>query len=433
MSKTLKITIIVLITVLIISMVGFLFFYKNSVGNNGIDIIKNTLPFGENTSTTTNTIETQPVNNSSDTVGWIGEKTKPRLFEIHKGAIAGSYAFERNTDSNSSIFIRYISRGIGNIFETNMESLKESRVSNTTRLKIYQAIWGNAGKNVIIRYLDDQGGDTVRSFVITIPKTSTSTSTLDEFQIQQTQKTKGLFLPENIKEIARSEKDDQKIFYLFNNKDSSVGIIYNLENEKSTQIFQSPFTEWLPQWPTKNIITLTTKPSSDVPGFMYFLNIKTEGLVKILGDIKGLTTLTSPDGEKILYSESNKGWVSLKLYNIKNHSTKILPFSTLPEKCVWSNTNKYVLYCAVPKNPQIGDYPDQWYQGLTSFSDDIWMINIKTSATERILSPIDTARVKFDVIKPQINKDDHYIFFTNKKDMSLWGINLKKDTSTNLD
>ena len=430
MNKSLKIIIISIGIVLILGAVGLLFIYKNKDGDSGIDIIKNTLPFGSNpnNSSATNTDNT----NTGDTEtssGWIGDISKPKLFQIHKEAVAGSYSFKDEDDTVA----RYMERGVGHIFETNMSTLNEERISNTTRLKIYEALWGNSGKNVVIRYLDDTDEETIRSFAITL-KDTTNSSTLFEEEIPtetQSQETEGVFLPENITSMALSEEDDKKIFYLFKIDDSSVGTIYNLESGKMAQIFQSQFTEWLPQWPNKDIITLTTKPSEKVPGFMYFLNTKTEELVKILSDIKGLTTLTSPNVENILYSESANGWVSLNIYNTKKHSSSTLPLATLPEKCVWSKSDKNIIYCAVPKNPQRGSYPDQWYQGLISFSDDIWSINTETYATERILSLSDAAREEFDVIKPQISDNGEFIFFTNKKDLSLWGIKLStKDTNT---
>lgn len=429
MKKSLKIIIISIGVILILGAVGLLFLYKNKNGDNGIDIIKNTLPFGNNpnnsTSINTNNLNTDDTETNG---GWIGDVAKPKLFQLHKEAVAGSYSFKNGNDT----IARYMERGVGHIFETNMSTLNEERISNTTRLKIYEAIWGNSGKNVVIRYLDDKDEETIRSFAITLKDVSDTTFLDEEIPTDtQSQETEGVFLPENITSITLSEENDKKIFYIFKTDDSSVGTIYNLENGKMAQIFQSQFNEWLTQWPTENIITLTTKPSEKVPGFMYFLNTKTEELVKILSDIKGLTTLTSPNGENILYSESDNGWVSLNIYDTKKRSSITLPLATLPEKCVWSKSDKNIIYCAVPKNPQKGSYPDQWYQGLISFSDDIWSINTETYATERILSLSDTAREEFDVIKPQISDNDEFIFFTNKKDLSLWGVKLPaKNTDT---
>jgi len=441
MNKTLKIITISLVVILIFGLIGFLFFYQNKAGDSGVDIIKNTLPFG---GTPSESIEVTPVETAGDgdeaIGGWIGGISEPTLFQLHEEAIAGSYLFKKeigsNKDTDKKTIARYIERGVGHIFETNMNNLKEERISNITRLKIYEAIWGNSGKNVIIRYLDDKNEETIRSFVITLGNTEEKQPLEfeEEIPIEITeQETEGIFLPENISGIALSEENDKKIFYIFELNNSTVGTIYNLENSKMAQIFQSPFTEWLPQWPNKDTITLTTKPSEKVPGFMYFLDVKTERFIKILSEINGLTTLTNLDGNKILYSESKNSWISLNIYDTEEYSSKELPLSTLPEKCIWSKVDKNIIYCAVPNNPTRGSYPDQWYQGLISFSDDIWAINIETYATERILSLTDTAREEFDVVKLQIDNEDEFITFTNKKDLSLWSIKLPKKEALPVD
>ncbi len=436
MSKTLKITTISILVILIFGLIGFLFFYQNKEGDSGVDIIKNALPFGGTPYEPTEVTPTESIVDEGEILsGWVGSISKPKLFQLHKEAIAGSYLFKKdisNEDGDKKTIARYIERGVGHIFETEMNNLKEERISNITRLKIYEAVWGNSGKNVIIRYLDDKDEETIRSFVITLG--DTEITPLLEFEEEipieiVEQETEGIFLPENISGIALSEENDKKIFYIFELNNSTVGTIYNLENSKMAQIFQSPFTEWLPQWPSKDTITLTTKPSEKVPGFMYFLDVKTERFTKILSEINGLTTLTNLDGNKILYSESKNSWISLSIYDTEKHSSKELPLSTLPEKCTWSKMDKNIIYCAIPNNPTRGSYPDQWYQGLISFSDDIWAINTETYATERILSLTDTAREEFDVIKLQIDDEDRFISFTNKKDLSLWSVKLpKKET-----
>jgi len=116
----------------------------------------------------------------------------------------------------------------------------------------------------------------------------------------------------------------------------------------------------------------------------------------------------------------------LYLFNIKKGESKLLPFETLPEKCVWSNTNIKVIYCAVPKAFPIGEtYPDSWYQGLVSFTDSIWMINTDTMAASLIFDIEKESGEQMDVIDVQLDKKDNYLFFTNKTDLTFWSLSLK--------
>ena len=99
--------------------------------------------------------------------------------------------------------------------------------------------------------------------------------------------------------------------------------------------------------------------------------------------------------------------------------------NTLPEKCIWSNTDSKIIYCAVPKNFPAGDYPDAWYQGLVNFTDDIWLINTDTMASTLIFDLEKQANKNLDITDLHLDKNDNFLFFTNKTDMTLWSLNLK--------
>lgn len=429
MSRKLKIIITIIITLVLISLVGFLFFYKNNNGETGTDIIKNALPFGGGADETSNFIPT-PINTETD--GSLNEgsaSSLPKIFQLHKTAIAGAFPFVVKTNKGEEkTLIRYLERGVGHIFETNMDTMEETRISNVTRLKIYEAVWGNSGKNVIIRYLDDTDGETIRSFLIKLTGVTPTEKIPGEGETPvqpQNTETEGVFLPEKIKNVALSS-DSMNIFYLIDTGSTAFGTKYNLETGDTSRIFNSPFTEWLPQWPNENIIAFTTKASEKFPGYLYFLNLKTGDFEKILGGIQGLTTLTNPTGDKVLYSENIENKLVLNLYTIKNKTKQEIPFVTLPEKCVWGNVKTDTIYCAVPTVIPVGSYPDGWYQGLMSFSDEIWEIDTDTLTPKLVVTPMSEAREEMDVINPILDPSGKYFFFTNKKDLSLWGVRLSK-------
>lgn len=428
MSKNSKIIITTVVILLLVGLTVFLFLYQNKKGETGVDIIKNSLPFGKSSGDVPG-FTVEPLNDGDKFLTGKNEQSfLPKLFQIHKNAIAGASSFEQNADEDineKETIVRYLERGVGHIFETNLSTTQqEKRISNVTRLKIYEALWGENGKSVIIRYLDNEDGKTIRSFLIKLTGDIFTEEIPGEVASPVKEpETEGVFLPENIKNLTMSN-DLKKIFYIFDTGSVALGTVYNLETGNASQIFRSVFTEWLPQWPNKNTITLTTKPSSAVPGIIYFLNIMTEKVTKILGGINGLTTLTSPDGENVLYSESTRGGFTLNLYNTANQSKQKLPFVTLPEKCSWSNLNATTVYCAVPTIIPIGEYPDQWYQGLSLFSDQIWKIDINTFTTEIIITSSDMKNEEIDGINLNLSPKEDFLFFTNKKDFSFWGVRI---------
>lgn len=356
--------------------------------------------------------------------GFIPGKTAelPRLYELHKAPVAGVGFFEEGKGVYHKVSTRYIERGLGHIFETPLHTYKESRIVNETRPRISEALWGNNGRSVAIRYLDKDDSSTIITRVINIlpilPPSTLGTST--EAITPDFNKTEEVFFPDYIPFLSVAGDNSDSLFYLENSKTVSVGTISNYNNSGSSKIFNSSFTEWLPQFPNKNLVTLTTKPSSDIPGYMYFLNTRTRSISKILSDIKGLTTLTNLDGNLILYSETKGSTPSLSIYSVNTGTSISLDTKTLPEKCVWGRANARLAYCAIPHSLPDGIYPDQWYQGLISFSDDLWEIDTITMEKKKIMSPADFGFSSFDIINPSISSDDTYISFMNKLTGTPW-------------
>lgn len=309
--------------------------------------------------------------------------------------------------------VRYVDRISGNIYQTFLDKLSERKFSTTIVPKVYESIFGNKGNSVLMRYLKADAR-TIETFLGVIPKEVLGADT-DANEI------KGTFLSDNITDLSLSP-DGTKIFYLLNVGENAIGTIINLADSKKTQIFDSPFTEWLSFWPNASMITLTTKPTALVQGHMYTLNPTTKSFIRALGDIYGLTTLTSPNGKLVLYSDSS---LTLNTFDINKKTTTPTGLRTLPEKCVWNNDSS-IVYCAVPTNISGGQYPDSWYQGEVSFVDQIWKIELLTGNTTIISDPaLDTGGEDIDGIKLALDNSGKYLLFVNKKDSFLWKLDLE--------
>ncbi len=170
------------------------------------------------------------------------------------------------------------------------------------------------------------------------------------------------------------------------------------------------------------MVTLTTKPSSGIPGYMYTLDTSNKNLSQALGNINGLTTLTSPNTKLVLYGDDN---LSLSIYHTDTKVPQSLGVKTLPEKCAWGSASD-IVYCAVPKSVPSGQYPDSWYQGEVSFSDQIWKIDVSSGNAKMIADPSTiNGGEEIDGIKLALDTEENYLFFVNKKDSFLWELGLK--------
>jgi len=305
--------------------------------------------------------------------------------------------------------IQYFEKGTGHLFEMEINGSGKNQRTITTIPKIFEVFWSKDADRAILRYLNGNnngnGPETTRTFLASFSATSTS----------------GILLPSGTFSVAASPEED-KIFYLLG-EDSASGVTASFENKSQKEIFSSSFTEFLANWPQKNIITLLTKPTSLTGGYLYSLNPQTGSFVKILNNIKGLTTLYPPAGDKLIYAESANKSFSAKVYDLKTGQTIDLSPNTLPEKCVFSAKDENIIYCGVPKAiPQV-NYPDDWYKGLISFSDGLWKIDLKNGATKMLLN-----ESELDMINPFLSPEENSVFFQNKKDGNLWSFQITPET-----
>jgi hypothetical protein len=229
----------------------------------------------------------------------------------------------------------------------------------------------------------------------------------------------GSFLPDNILRVAVSP-DTSKLFFLQRSSGTTQGITADADGKNQRRIWTSPLTEWMPQWVNNTTIALTTLASREADGYLYFLNPSTGATKKVLGPARGLTTLASPDAKTILVGSSTDQGIELGLFTTTTGTYRRLDLATLPTKCVWQNNA--VFFCGVPRTISANYYPDAWYQGLISFTDTLWKIDLEKSTTEVVLAPVQS----FDMTYLTLSPDGSYIFFIPRAEETLWSYRLSE-------
>ena len=312
--------------------------------------------------------------------------------------------------------IRYIERGTGRVFETSSSTIAVNRITNSTYTRLVESFFDKKGNSVLMR--DLLGNSDVIETRLGTPTLETTTST------EMSLKTK--LLPYNLYSVAMSPEKDSFVWYV---EQKGVGSSINtsrLDGTGITNLYKSPFREWLLSWPLTNTIVLNTKPSAHSEGFAYSINTKTKAFKRITGGQKGLTTLMSPDGSNVLVGEAIDGTMKLSVLNLKTNSYTEVHASILPEKCVWSKLEKNVIFCAASESIVYAPYPDAWYQGLVFFDDNIWKINTATQENYLLYTIKSSVKGGLDATNLSLDKNEDYLLFTNKKDLSLWGLEIPK-------
>lgn len=334
----------------------------------------------------------------------IGDGGKgPRLVKLAEGPVAGAITGK----SGGKLVVRYLETANGNAFEVNAATLEKKRLTITTIPKVEEALWNKAGTAIIARYLKEDG-ETIESFAATIrPKTGTTEGELI-----------GNFLPARITAVSASPSG-KEFAYIRKEENRATLITAPFSGSPKTEVFRSPILEWTPLWFSENTIALLSKPSVLSQGLLLYINRATGNSETVLQGVTGLTALPSPNGERILFSASSETGLGAGIFERKSGRSTNLSPTTLPEKCVWGKESR-VFFCGAPQSISPASYPDAWYQGIISFTDDFWEIDAATGISHLLFTP----KESLDAISPILDSDETHLIFINKKDGSLWLLRL---------
>lgn len=397
-------------------------------GSGAGETIGQLFPFGAPTESTTQGKGNNNNDSTFDQGGGFETNVPEQMFrQLAHVPVAGAYALTQGGID----YVRYVEKETGHIYEIALKDGVARQLTNTTIPRTLLADWADNGNAVVLRSLEKDplsGRDVIKTQLGHIKPSSASSS-------DQTTTLAVEFLPDNI--IALSVAPDGKdLFYLRKSANGTVGSMFNIGTKKTTAVFQSTFSEWLPQLLSDDTVLLTTKPSGNIAGYSYRYDPKTKTLERLVRTKKGLTTLGTATGARVLYGENVSQNIALSVYNkagftgdegVRIHENTI-PLSTLPEKCAWQRDGIRLLCGSFLSNPS-GLIPDAWYQGVISFSDTFWSTDTDTGTVTFLADPKTEIQQEFDVVSPLIAPNEDYFIFTNKKDGMLWAMRVPEKTA----
>lgn len=350
----------------------------------------------------------------------------PRLRQLSDAPTAGMVAFEYREGSAgflraSQTVFRWIDRATGHIYEARAEDATKTRVSNTTIPGVQEGFFSDDGKSVVARYLraDNETVETLVGQIETVTEQTSNGYVYSETKLVTR------FLSPGIVEVGDAPRDGT--FYTLEKSlgGGSTLSIGSYATGTPRSVFSSPLSQILVFW-ASSTLAIQTKANPDTPGFLFLANTSTGEAEKIIEDRRGLTVSINPAGTRALFSETINNDLRLWTKNLKTGDERLLELRTLPEKCAWHPTNEEIVYCGAPDFYVRGPYPTNWYQGRFSFDDNIWSINVE-SEDYKIFYDTRTEEETFDIWKPQTSPDGNNLLFLNKRDLTLWVLDLQAE------
>ncbi len=306
-----------------------------------------------------------------------------------------------NKPTASAVFmenkIRYIERGTGYVYDIDIQSGEEIQITNTTIPRVVEAVFSKSGNKVAMT-AETEGG--TATMVGTITKNDIGVGVIE-----------GVSLPNNSKEIQFSASG-LEIFYLVKTDYGSTGYSYNITEQVQTTLFSVPLSDINVIWGDE--IYVYTKPSNKQFGYIYIV-----GENKMSYVTPGKIGMTAKMLNNKLFI-SNTYEKSIETYMLDDFGPRKTALRLFLEKCTQNNTSTSSIYCTTPTSITSGNYPDDWYKGLVSFSDSFWNFNLNENSGELKSNFFDLSGEKIDVIKLENSPDGRYVYLINKNDDSLW-------------
>jgi hypothetical protein len=326
-----------------------------------------------------------------------------RLVKISAGPVVwGASVTNRaapDASSTPETVVHFIERQSGNVYDYLVRASTLVRTSNRTLPGIQSAAWLPSASSTFVRYLSGDDFTTINTYALPADGSS------------------GFFLAQNLADVSVASTS---ILTLASGVNGSVATVLRASGAQPLEAFSTPLTSIRASFAGKQYLVFT-KPSSTLDGYAYL--VAGGRFSRIAGPHRGLVALASPRGSWVLVSYI-AGEMQMKLVNTTTLESVPLPVGTVADKCVWA-LDESTLYCGIPINAREDvSYPDLWYQGVATFNDRVWKIDVKGRFAQLVLDFNKETNASLDLVAPAVDPKQSILVFINKVDNSLWSYSL---------
>lgn len=304
---------------------------------------------------------------------------------------------------NNSI-VYYIERGTGHLYTNPTDTLNKARLSNTAAPGMHEIWWNNSNDPLFI----------------VERVTERLTTRLFSGVLGEDTKQSGLIFTPVSEDIHNLTARQGELFYFTESVAGGFSLIKNSFNFTAPEnVVEKIELKEFNIHPTDNGVFLSTKSSYYSDGTLF--KAENNVLTKVLSGAKGFQVTVNNLGDRAMVSEYENSVLVSYLYKIDSGEKITLSNAYLTDKCIASQKST-LFYCAGSVNPEQTSYPDVWFKGLISHNDNIWKIDTETGTETSITTWNSDEGV--DIYRPRLSPDEDFLVFLNKKDLSLWSLDI---------
>lgn len=388
MNRPLFLGIAAVLVIILVAVWGYIFLAAPETNQN------QTQSFGELQFADTDTVVLPTQSAESVTSVTTQTTNNASVRQITTTPVAG-FTEPYTASSSSTTVLRYVEAGTGHIYDVDLETGNEVRVSGTTIPLTQHAAITPDGATVLFS-ATPEGSQTQTIGTVTTDNTLSNTA-----------------FPERAENIYTTSNGD--IVYTTTDTNSTLARAYDPQTNSTRTLFTIPFREATVQWGSDSDGPHLVHPhaAATLPGMVYSY---TNGVgTRVPVDGFGLSAV---GGDTIIYSTVTGNSYTSTGYTADR--TLPLPITVIPEKCVFSPTLTSTAICGATLQDYRNTLPDSWYRGETVMSDGLWQVRPGSGSASLLSNIQNETGQTVDIINPQFNYDGTRLYFQNKIDQTVW-------------
>lgn len=217
--------------------------------------------------------------------------------------------------------------------------------------------------------------------------------------------------------------NDSKIVYLRDRGSLSDINILNIDNKRSVTVATLAQKDLVLEWPSPNNLYIKTRPSKKIRGSVWKFNITNKTISTIIDKEFNLSVKwLSPNLGLKLSSKNEFSTPVLSFIDGEGKTLANLDFITLPSKCVLGEN---AIYCAVPSNKNLKNYPEDYMKRAKYYPDNIYRIPLINGSPEaNLTTSIFNAILGINYDMTQLRISDGYLYFIDRYDNKVYKMRL---------